>query len=67
MERLHCMCPAVSILYEYVLLVVLNMPKLFKRAWNILRYYYLLQRQNKLHPCWVDYSCCYSSLKREAL
>lgn len=37
MERLHCMCPAVSILYEDVLLVVLNIPKLFKRAWNILR------------------------------
>lgn len=31
------MCPAVNILYEDVLLVVLNIPKLFKRAWNILR------------------------------
>lgn len=26
------MCPAVNILYEDVLLVVLNIPKLFKRA-----------------------------------
>lgn len=39
------MCPAVNILYEDVLLVVLNIPKLFKRAWNILRIFLTKTKQ----------------------
>lgn len=39
------MCPAVNILYEDVLLVVLNIPKLFKRVWNILRIFLTKTKQ----------------------
>lgn len=39
------MCPAVNMLYEGVLLVVLNIPKLFKRAWTILRIFLAKTKQ----------------------